>query len=190
LKEVRLVKRLGWGVLLLLTACAPTIRSGLNPLSACGYHVDLPTGWKKVDTDKHLLITRDGAYMQYILVQRFPLDRPFKNTKKTFREDMLPQELAEVVIDEMSSDPFISNLRIMENSPAELKGMHGYRLVFSYATPAGDRHQTVYYGFKKGRWYYSIRYDASDLLLMERDSKDFETLLSSFTLLEQTGARE
>jgi hypothetical protein len=44
------------------------------------------------------LITRDGMALQSIRVARIPFDKDPPNTKRKLAKDMLPQEVADVVI--------------------------------------------------------------------------------------------
>ncbi|MBW1981772.1 MAG: hypothetical protein JRJ12_11185 [Deltaproteobacteria bacterium] len=173
-------------LLCLLTACA-TGRPPGDPLhySTAAFSVDIPRGWKRIDTSKYLLITRDSPYLEYILVQEIDVDRPFKHTSKKFKKGMLPQELAEIIIDEISSDPLVANFRVLENDPVKIKQYRGFRLVFSFQTRDGLKQQTIYHGFLIDDTFYSIRYNTSKREFLERDRESFNKVLNSFTLLSR-----
>ena len=87
--------------LLIITSCASVAQKrSLQDLSNNDFSVEIPEGWwKPKHIDKHL-ITKDGVFLQYVLIQQRPIDRPYRNTKKRLNRAMLPQEAAGVIIDE------------------------------------------------------------------------------------------
>ena len=178
-------------VLILLSACAaPWIESGgtYRALSH-NFYVDIPQGWMRLNTERYLLISREGPFLQYVLIQDRPVDRPFRHTKKKLLKDMLPEEAAQVVIDEIVSDQTVVNLEVTENVPTEINGHDGFRLAFTYRNKDGLTFKTIYYGFIKGEKLYSIRYTAAKRYYFEKDIQAFETLLSSFRLIKAGAER-
>jgi hypothetical protein len=164
------------GVLFLLTGCASTAKKP-------NYTIDIPQGWRKVDTTKYLLITRDGPFVQYALVQQRPLDRPFKHTQKTVKKGMLPQEAASLVVDEISSDKKnILKLQIHENKPATIGGHNGFKLFFSYENANREPQRMVYYGFIHGDIFYNLRFNAPAKYFYTKDLDTFEAFRKSFKL--------
>ncbi len=112
--------------LLFIPACAPWITTGSSYESLPhNFHVNIPQGWMMLDTDKYFLISGDGPFLQYVLIQDRPIDRPFRNTKKKFNRLMLPQEVADVIIDEITSDQSVLNFEIIENAPTRINGHDG-----------------------------------------------------------------
>jgi hypothetical protein len=142
----------------------------------------------QLDHPRYLLLSKDGPFLQYILVQQFPVDRPFQNTKKRFREGMLPQEAARVIIDDMASDPGLCNFQLIRSEPAALDSLDGFRLLFTYENPQGLIYKTLYYGFIAGRTYYSIRYNAAQRHYYEKDLDTFDQTLGSFRILADPAA--
>ena len=143
----------------------------------------IPQGWERVNIEKYLLITKDGPFSQYILVQDFNVDKKFKHTHKRFQKDMLPQETSEVIIDEISSDTAIRSFKLHENVPITINTYDGFRLVFTYNTADGTSHKTVYYGFLIGDIFYSIRYNTCNEYNEQRDVASFQEVLNSFKAL-------
>ena len=113
------MKKILWISLLFITACASGFSSqGSHEGASQHYTVESPEKWEKLNTNKYLIFTREGAFQQYILIQQRPVDKPFKHTKRKFDKGMLPQEAAEVIIDEIISDRALLNLKVIENAPA------------------------------------------------------------------------
>jgi hypothetical protein len=147
------------------------------------YRVEVPSGWMKFDAGAYVMISRDGPYLQYVLFQERPLERPFLNARKRLNADMLPQEAAQIIIDDLSSDPMVANFTVIENAPAVIDDHDGFRLLFSYSDPKGLTLKTAYYGFIQGQNYYSLRFTAPQRYYFDNDIEVFETMLSKFHLV-------
>ena len=97
---------------------------------------------------------------------------------------MLPQEAAEVILDDISSYQAILNLEVLENIPAEISGFSGFKLVFTYKNEDGLRTKSIFYGFMKGEWFYSIGYNSAAIHYFEKDLETFKEVLKSFKVTE------
>lgn len=152
-------------------------------LNAENYIVDIPQGWMKFDSGATVMISRDGPYLQYVLLQERPLDQPFGHTRKQLNVYMLPQEAAQVIIDDLSSDTAVKNLTVIETAPAIIDGHDGFRLLYSYNNAQGLQLKTAYYGFIYEQFYYSLRFTAPQRHYFEKDIRTFESILSNFHLV-------
>jgi len=157
----------------------------LKKLPDADFSVKIPHGWWKPGyTDKYL-ITKDGPYLQYVLIQQRPLNKAFRYTKKTIRIEMLPQEAADIIIDELASDRYLLNFRVIENAPASVDGHAGFKILFSYKDKKGSQFKTLYYGFISGDSFYNLRYCAAMRHYFEKDIATFEQIHSSFQLINK-----
>ena len=136
--------------------------AGAQAADEFSFSIDIPDGWWRVKTDKYLVVTRDGAFKHYVLVQERPVSKPFKNTGKTLQPNQLPNEVAQIIIDEVSADPNLTGLQIIENNPTTVAGKKGFQLTLFYTDPAGIIFKTIYYGCIHGDRYYNLRYAASE----------------------------
>ncbi len=176
-------------LLLFMTACAPWMRGGGSfESSSYNFSFDIPQGWMRLNVDRYLLISRDGPFLQYILIQERHIDRPFKHTKKRLDRGMLPQEAAEVILDEIICDQLVLNFQVIENTPARINRYDGFRLIFTYKNKDGLKLKTIYYGFIAGDRFYNIRYNAAKRYYFEKDIETFEKVLNSFKLIEAQAA--
>jgi len=98
---------------------------------------------------------------------------------------MLPQEAAEVLADEMLSDQNLRRLQIIENAPAKVNGLEGFKLMFTYADAEGRTYKTVYYGFLQADFLYSLRFTAAGNEYFERDVDTFHAMLQSFRIVPE-----
>ncbi|MEW5746310.1 MAG: hypothetical protein AB1805_12835 [Nitrospirota bacterium] len=167
--------------LVFLTGCAPWLQvGGLYESGEHNFSVELPEGWMRLNTSEHLLITRDGVLLQNIIVEKIGNDKKLEHTKKKFAKGMLPQESAEVALDNISSNQDVVNLAVTENVPAKIGGYPGFKAVFTYKTKDGLKKKSVYYGFMLGEWFYGIRYTAAQRYYFDKDIATFEKVLASF----------
>ncbi|MGE5892615.1 MAG: hypothetical protein ACM34I_01010 [bacterium] len=174
---------LGIIILIFIAACAPWIRTG-GPYSSAylNMSVDLPDGWMRLNSREYLFITRDGIPLQSILVEKIHVSDTLKHTKKKFSSGMLSQEAAEVILDNMATDPAMLNFEIRENNPAKIGGKSGFKAVYTYKSKDGLRYKSIYYGFMLGDWFYGIQYSAPARYYFDKDLKAFEKVVASFKL--------
>lgn len=160
----------------------------LKKLPDNDFSVEIPEGWWKPKHIDKYLITKDGVFLQYVLIQQRPIDRPYRNTKKKLNKGMLPQEAAGVIIDEIASDRRIFNFYLIENAPAIIDGREGFKILFTFKDKKGSSFKTLYYGFIRGDSFYNLRYNAAMRHYFEKDITDFEQILSSFKVVENKAA--
>lgn len=172
-------------VIILLNGCAPWVRTG-GPYEATRENVslDLPDGWMRLNSDKYLLLTRDGVLLQNILVENIGVNDPLKHTKKKFRKGMLPLEATEVIVDNIASNSEVHNFEVKESKSAKVAGESGFRVSYSYKTVGGLKMQGVVYGVMHGEWFYLIRYAAPKRHYFDRDLKAFERVVASAHLIK------
>jgi hypothetical protein len=170
--------------LLFIIGCASAAKErSLKKLPDAGFSVDIPDGWWKPGYTNKFLITRDGPYIQYVLIQQRPLDKTFRNTQKKIRSRMLPQEAAGIIIDELASDRYLMNFSVIENAPATVDGHSGFKLLFTYKDKKGSEFKTLYYGFISEDSFYNLRYCAAMGPYFEKDIAGFEQIVNSFKLV-------
>jgi hypothetical protein len=96
---------------------------------------------------------------------------------------MLPEEAAEIVVNEIIADSNIRNFSLLENIPARIAGNSGFRLTFVYTDADGFVFKTLYYGFINGNTFYNLRYGATQEEYFQKDLKTFEKVFNSFKLV-------
>lgn len=166
-------------------ACAPspwTPIKGTYEAPSRHYSFTAPDGWVKLNVNGNLFITKDGPFLHYVLFQEKPLEHPFQHTSKRFSPDMLPQEAAEIVLDEMRSDLALTDFKVLENGPATLDGHEGFKILFTYKDKKNLPVKCLYYGAIAGDRYYSVRYSAAESDYFEKDLETFQNVMSSFKI--------
>jgi hypothetical protein len=172
--------------LIILTGCATWVQVGGNyEANSHNFKTELPDKWWRYNLDsKRVLITKDGLSLQWIAVSRSPVDEKLAFTQRNISKQMLPQEVAEVVIDNFRSNPQIYNLLIIENTPALLGGYPGFKLVYQYQTDAGLTKKGVYYCSLVGDWRYKINYEAPARYYYAKEFSALQKVKASFKLLK------
>ena len=169
----------------LIGGCASSAyKRSLEDLPKHDFTVEIPGGWWKPQHINRYIITKDGAFKQYVLIQQRPIDRPFKKTQKKLRKGMLPLESAKIILDEIAADRNILNFEIVENSPATIDGHAGFKILFSYRNKKGSEYKTLYYGFIKDDSFFNLRYAAAARHYYDKDLADFMRILHSFKLVK------
>ena len=101
---------------------------------------------------------------------------------------MAPLEAAEMIGNEIRSNPYLTNQDIIENAPATVGGYPGFTLHYSYRTEEKLKVEGLFYGALVGNWLYYVLYEAPAQHYFNKDLQVFDRMLSSFQILK--GARE
>lgn len=145
-----------------------------------------PTG-KKKNKEEIVLITRDGIPLNKVVFSKRLVAAEFDHTKKKLSPGMMPQEMAGVVLNDFELSEDMKNLQVLENKPATVAGIPGFRLAFSFRSQGTLLYQCVYYGFIKEGLFYSILFAAPKRHYFNANAGAFEQIIKSLTLNEQRG---
>ena len=184
------MKKYIWIILFLFAAgcVACTHTGGISKSASYSFTIDIPEGWRKIDNNRYLFVTKESPFLQYIMVQNRPIDRSFRNTKKKMQREMFPEEAAQIIIDELISDQNLVNLRILDNTPATIKGHAGFKILYTYRDSEGQVYKTLYYGFLKEDTFFNLRFTAADRIYFKRDVGDFRNILNTFQIVKNEAA--
>jgi hypothetical protein len=170
----------------LLVGCVPAVwvqEKGVQSFEPLNFSVQMPAGWMRLNKGDFLLVTRDGILLQTIAIDKTAIGKPLKYTRKMLGKGMLPQEAADVVIDNMLSNQNIGAFDLKENIPVTLSGQPGFKITYRHKSKDGVWLKCVEYGLLHGEWFYSIRYQAAERHYFEKDVKTFEEFVKSFKLI-------
>ena len=184
------MKKFFWIILFLFAAggMACTHTGGLSKPASYSFTIDIPEGWRKIDNNRYLFVTKESPFLQYIMVQNRPIGRSFRNTKKKIQKEMLPEEAAQIIIDELVSDQNLVNLRILNNTPATIKNYEGFTILYTYSDSEGQTYKTLYYGFIKEDTFFNLRFTAAARIYFQRDIGEFRSILNSFQIIKAEAA--
>ena len=100
------------------------------------------------------------------------------------QREMLPEEAAQIIIDEYTSDQNIGNLKVLDNTPAEINGHDGFKILLTYMGPKGNEFHTLYYGFIKADTFFNLRFTAGGRQYFQKDIETFKRMLNSFQVIK------
>ena len=101
---------------------------------------------------------------------------------------MLPEEAAQIIVDELISDQNLVNLKVINNTPATIRGYEGFKLLYTYSDSEGQTYKTLYYGFLKEDTFFNLRFTAEGQIYFQRDIRDFRSILNSFQIFKKEAA--
>ena len=125
------------------------------------------------------MLSKDGPYLEYILIQSRPLAQGFRFTRQKLDPDMLPHEAAQLITDNMRSDPMIRQWRLLASEPATVGGHAGFRLTYSYQDPNGVTTKTIYYGVILSNQFFNLRYTAAQRYYFDKELPAFNQVVDS-----------
>lgn len=151
--------------------------------------VEWPQGWMEfipAPADEQaqkegwvLTTTRDGVGLQAITLKKRPIAQGFTYTQKKAFSGSSPQDLAELVLDDMRANPIFNDIHVLDNSPTALDGVPGYKLVIRYQTKTGLPKEAVHYGCIQNDILYMLSYDAPQRHYYALDLPRFEAVKNS-----------
>lgn len=147
------------------------------------YAVELPTGWMRWNQEERVTITRDGFSLQIIGVDRHEVGKPLKHAKKRIEREMLPQEISGILIDDRTVMEDVASSEVLENVPAQLGGIDGFRFVLQLRLKNGEVRKFAMCGCRNGDWVYAVTYTAPARYYFQRDLPVFEGVSRSFRFL-------
>ena len=152
-----------------------------------GYSIQFPAGWKyaKLLFSDESGATRDGPDLQAIFVDFRKHKLAFKALKKDSGADMLPQDLAQNLVADMTKERNLQDIKLLADEPAELAGRPAFRIQFEYRTPVDRgsvRYQEIIVGTVNDKGLYLVGYRAPVLHYFARDISVFESALQSFAI--------
>jgi hypothetical protein len=154
-------------------APAPT---PLEPV-AC---IRTPDGWVQEHNAIHQLVaSRDGYLVQFIFVAARTNFDAFPDINKGADQSMLPSQLAELHIANLKAGSD-EKVEVLENEPAEVGGLAGYRLQLRFFDGRGLEFKAFVYGAADEHYFYRLAYQAPVLYFFDRDLPAFEAMVKSF----------
>lgn len=169
-------------LLMTLWGCAAVWQPVQGRQNAPGWSIALPDGWMHFATPAYDMYSKDGPYLQYILVQERPLTQEFHFTTRTMAVDMLPHEMAGIIIDNLRADPQIRNFSLVSSAPVMVAGRPGFKLIYTYQDRQGVEMQTIYYGTVHMDRFFNLRYTATKRHYFAADRDTFEQVARSLRL--------
>ncbi|KPJ76567.1 MAG: hypothetical protein AMJ54_11165 [Deltaproteobacteria bacterium SG8_13] len=172
--------------LLLFAGCDPWVPvEGEFKSAGHNFTVEFPQHWKRYNPEKGgVVFTVDGLALQFIRISRTPAEKALPHAKRNFGKGMLQEEAAELIIQDLRANPEMMNQRIVENTPDQLGGHNGFKIVYTYRTKGGLKKKGVIYGLLMQPWCYRLTYEAAERHYFAKELPAFARVKDSFRLLK------
>jgi hypothetical protein len=180
------------GMAILLSGCATwqLIKKENTKWKNGAFSAELPEGWVKSNPMTLLYLTKDGGSLQGISFYFVDTKKEQFFTKKKIEDSMLPQDIAAIIVDEMTLNRgSLLNFKVLENKPLDIDGVKGFRIDYSYNTSAFTKYKAVRCGFFFEKKFYEIVYMAAAQHYYEDGIADFESFLKSFRIKKKADRR-
>ncbi len=175
--------------LLLLAVAACTPWSAVDPNNRSitvkdDYALQAPLGWVRKNYDIYdIFFSRDGPLLNFIAGYREKHDRELKHTKRKTSPDLLPQEVAELVIAEQKAGGKLGAFAVLSNRPAIVGGKPAVRVHTRWKTERGLPIERVTYALVDQKGRLALIYEAPGLVYFPKGLADFESMMKTLTFL-------
>jgi hypothetical protein len=169
---------------LMFSGCAGPWTSVPHTINTAFWSIRPPAGWMDLRTGESDMLSKDGPFLEYILIQSRSLKEGFRFTKQKISPHMLPVEVAELITDSMRADPLIRRFRLLCSEPAMLGGFSGFKLTYSYLDQNGVDIKAVYYGAVVGKKFFNLRYTATRRYYFDSQLAAFKRVVDSLRFVQ------
>ncbi len=172
---------------LVLGACAPW--SAVDPNSRTvnvkeDYSLEAPLGWVRRNYDVYdVFFSRDGPLLNFIAIDRQKHDRELPRTKRKTTPNMLPQEVAELVIAELKANESYGSFTVLSNRPASIGGKSAVRVHTRWKTDRGLPIERLTYALVDENGRMAFIYEAPGLVYFPKALPDFEAMIKTVIFL-------
>lgn len=184
------MKNLRFSLLLLmlaLGACAPWTVVDPNNRSISvkeDYALAAPLGWVRKNYDVYdIFFSRDGPLLNFIAGYREKHDRELARTKRKTSADLLPQEVAELVIAEQKASGSRGAFEVLSNRPVRIGDKPAVRVHTRWKTERGLPIERLTYALVDQKGRLAFIYEAPGLVYFPKGLADFEAMMKSVVFL-------
>ena len=168
---------------LLIAGCAPW--SAVDPNNRLikvkdDYTLEAPMGWVRRNYDVFdIFLSRDGPLLNFIAIDREKHDRELPRTKRKTRAELLPQEVAELVIAEQKAVDTRGSFSVLSNQPASLGGKPAVRVHTRWKNERGLPIERLTYALVDQKGRLAFIYEAPGLVYFPKAVADFEAAIKT-----------
>lgn len=143
----------------------------------------LPPEWMKRNfVEDGLVATRDGFNLQTIAITRVDPGKPLAHTKKKVTKGMRPDELAEVLLDDLRASGDANGLAVLDTRPLAIGGSPGFRATVAFKDGWGMKVKAVICGTIVEDRAFRITYVAPARHYFEKDLATFDAAVAAFKI--------
>ncbi len=148
------------------------------------FKAEVPEGWRQRNysvTESKVVLTKEGTAIHKVVIHKYEIKEGLPYTKKILSEDMLPGEIAEILVKEIKGNKDLDDLKILNVKPIKIDGSNAFRIKYEYKCCGGLWKKAEYYGFVTEKDLYIIFYSGIKRHYFAKHHKGFQKILKSFT---------
>lgn len=132
--------------------------------------------FKAVDT---YFLTKDGLALQEIHIKRVPLNTALAQSKKEIPNDILPHELAELIIENLKLANSMNAYKIISNKPDKVDSQNGVQIISELKDDFNNLIKINSTYFILDKKLYIVTYSAPNQYFYQRDLKNYQNIKKS-----------
>lgn len=150
------------------------------------FTIVLPDGWIRYVPDRRAItLTKDGLNVNKMRFGYYSYSKLFKPMKNKPNAKSNNYELSEYLIALLGKFGDTRFAEVIENRPALINGIEGYRVLISYRDEDGLRLYRLIYAFGAKQGLYYAIYQAPLLHYFERDLPSFTQTINSLKIAKE-----
>ena len=168
-------------VLVVVAGCATYMRADSTfEHRRSGLVVDLPAGWLRYTPARPIYaITRDGLRLEAITISVTKVGEKIKGTERSYRANMLPNEVAELSLGVIEARDVTKNFEVKAIEPAKLAGHDGYQASAAFTDPLGLRKRLLLHGAVINGYVVEMMYEAAERVYFDKYVDAYRKVVSS-----------
>lgn len=112
-----------------------------------GLELELPAGWLRLNAARpDFVMTRDGLRLERVAIDAVDVDHELKETKRVFRSDMTPYDMAELALSLIGADERVREMRLTRIDALRIAGNSGFVADAAFVDPHGLAMRMRLYG--------------------------------------------
>jgi len=171
---------------LIFTGCAQWQNaSGVQKINSQKITLDLKDEkWHSFNNKEQetYILTKDGVYLQSLLIKRVPLDMALKSSKKIIPENILLHELAELIIEDLKLANGMNSFQVLSNRPEKVDIKDAVEIISQVKDPNDNQIKINSTYFIYDKKLYQISYSAPNQYFYNRDLNTYLSIKKSIKL--------
>jgi hypothetical protein len=145
------------------------------------YYFQPPSRWMIIKKGSSAMLSKHGPGLEKIVIFRHRITDTLQFTSLKTYPQMLPHELAEVLLSRIIAAPQVVDVCLLKEELAEVDFRQAIKLTVDYQVNAIGFRDIIYALIDKF-YIYELRYSATRRHYFEENVETFETLVKSFRL--------
>ncbi len=173
-------------IIFLLSGCAGWKNvSGVQKINSQKITLNLnDKNWHAFDDEisQMYTLTKDGVTLQQIFIKKSPLNKALLSSKKSIQKDILPHELAELIIEDLKLANEMKSFKVLVNKPDQIDSKDAVQIISQVKDEFDNliKINSTYFIYDDS--LYSLSYLAPNQYFYNKDIEKFQDIKKSIKL--------